>query len=98
MSGAWGPFQPGLEAGERLARLRTLRGLIRVLAGPRGAEAGHKLLLAEVDPDDEVLAEAAQEFDRLPAIDRRRVLASFAALLPPAEVKAKGAAPPTAAA
>ena len=66
-----------------MARLRSLRTAVRLLAGPRGIEVGHRLLTAEIsrgDPD--ALAAAEAEFDRLGPVDQRRILASFAAITP----------------
>lgn len=81
----WGPFVADLDAVERKAQLRSLRVLVRAIAGPRGEEAAYRLLLADITPGDgELLAAAAREFDRLPTLDRRRILSSFAACLPAA--------------
>lgn len=77
----WGPFASGLDEAERRARLRCLRALARVLAGPRSAELCQRLAEAEADPAaaDEVLA----ALGRLPPVDRRQILATFAGLYPP---------------
>lgn len=78
----WGPFRPGLDPIERKCQLRSLRLAVRLICGPRGAEAGHMLLVAETDPHPQTLAEALAEFDRLASLDRRRVLAAFGGVLP----------------
>lgn len=81
---SWGPFLPGIDEPERRARLRSLRTLLKVLIGPRGVDAGFAVLRAEISGGDpEMVQEAEAAFDRLGAIDRRRVLASFASLHTP---------------
>ncbi len=80
----WGPFRAGIDPVEQKAQFRSLRMAVRLLCGVRGADAAHQLLLAEVDPHPEVLAVAAQAFDGLASIDRRKVLSAFQATLPPA--------------
>lgn len=81
----FGPWAAGLDPGERLARLRSLRALARVLAGPRAS--GLVELLRQAETDDMALMPAADALDRLPSVDLRRVLGSYAGLarpLPPA--------------
>ncbi|WP_375460583.1 hypothetical protein [uncultured Enterovirga sp.] len=74
----WGPFVPGIDAAERKARLRSLRALVKVLAGPRGHDANLALLRAEItDGDSDVLRDAHAEFGRLSPLDRRRVLSTY---------------------
>ena len=87
----WGPFALNLDPGERLARLRSLRALARVLAGPRAVELCELLHHAETDPA--ALVPAADALDRLAPLDMRKVLASYAGLarpLPPARRSAQG--------
>ena len=72
----FGPFAAGLDPAERRARLRCLRALVQVHAGPRGEAAARALHAAEADPAAEALAVAA--LDRLAALDRRHILASYA--------------------
>lgn len=70
-----------LDAGERKARLRSLRLAVRLLTGPRGREAALRLLIAETsggDPD--ALQEAEREFGKLPTLDQRRILSSYLAV------------------
>ena len=74
----WGPFRPDLEAPERLARLRSLRVVARLLLGPRGVDLEKHLRDAETDRP--ALLRALDALDRLAPLDRRRVLASYAAL------------------
>src|SRR5258708_7526351 len=73
-----GPWRPGLPHGERVAQLRALRALARVLAGPASAGLCEALRAAEGDPA--ALERAAAELARLPTVPMRRLLASFAAL------------------
>lgn len=74
---AWqfGPFARGLAPVERVARLRTMRTVVMMHCGPRGDVAARALDLAEASPDAEQLAIGALE--RLPSLDRRRVLATY---------------------
>lgn len=75
---AWGPFAADLEPAERLARLRALRAIVRLLCGPRGIRAEAALLAAETRPVADPVA--LVEVLALEPVDRRRVLASYAAL------------------
>lgn len=77
----WGPFADGIEPGERLARLRVLRAIAHLLLGRRGEALADMLRRAEADPA--ALAPAVAEINRLAALDRRHVLASFASLRRP---------------
>lgn len=67
------------EPAELRARLRALQGIARVFAGPH-AELVAALRAAEDDAARLQACDAA--LARLPAIPRRRVLATFAATLP----------------
>jgi len=78
----WGPFADSIEPGERLARLRTLRAITHLQLGRRGEHLASLLRRAEADPD--ALAPAVSALNRLAALDRRHVLASFASLHRPA--------------
>lgn len=83
----WGPFGGDMPWDERKARLRCLRLAVRLLTGPRGKAAELALLRSEISGGDaDLLDEASAEFDRLPSLDRRKVLASFAATLIPGKV------------
>lgn len=77
----WGPFANGLEPGERVARLRSLRAIAQLLLGPRGVELRAHLCRAETD--DAALPYAVDALNRLASRDRRGVLASYAALSRP---------------
>lgn len=75
----WGPFADGLDPAERIARLRSMRAIVHLTTGPRGDELARELRLAEQDLAH--LPAAVAALDRLAALDRRHVLASFARLL-----------------
>jgi hypothetical protein len=75
MSG-WGPFTADIDALEVKSRLRVLRAIVRLVAGPAGEDCRQALLVALVDPDAETLAEASAAFERLSAILRRRTLST----------------------
>lgn len=79
---AWGPFAADIDPVERRARCRCLRAIVHLSTGRRGAELAEHLLRAERDPDALPLAVAA--LNRLAGLDRRHVLASYAALNRPA--------------
>lgn len=83
----YGQWRPGIDAAERRARLRSLRALAGVIAGPR-ADALYGLLLA-AGTDDIGLDLAADALEDLAPLDLRRVLANYAARAapPPAFVK-----------
>ena len=93
----WGPFALDLDPAERLARTRSLRAIIRLLLGPRGADLAGLLYQAEADPA--ALVPTADALDRLAPLDMRKVLASYAGLarpLPPARCAAQGYSRPVA--
>ncbi len=71
-----GPFADGLEPGERVARLRALRAIVRLLTGPRGAALEAELRRAEMGRGWRQHA----ALDALASVDRRRVLTSYAGL------------------
>lgn len=71
----FGPFATGLGPIERTARLRAMRACVQVHLGDRGRIAARALHLAETDPDAADLAVGALE--RLPSLDRRRVLSAY---------------------
>lgn len=74
----FGPWSVNIEPAERLARLRSLRAMARLIAGPTGAILVDRLRQAETDIG--VLPEALAALDALPTLPRRRLLASYAAL------------------
>src|SRR5690349_18981164 len=65
---------------ERLARLRSLRALVQLLAGPRHPMTA-ALALAETDPTDEAALAAWKALETMPSLQRRRILASLGTLL-----------------
>ena len=78
----WGPFAPGLDAAERVARLRCLRAISHLSCGPRGERLVTALRLAESGACN--LEIIVAELNALAPIDRRRVWASYAAINRPA--------------
>ncbi|MCP1551648.1 MULTISPECIES: hypothetical protein [Methylorubrum] len=72
----WGPFADGIDNAERLARLRALRAITHLCAGPRGDRLADELQRAERDVSR--LPAALAQIEALTALDRRQVLASFA--------------------
>lgn len=79
---AWGPFRPDIDPAERSARLRCLRAVVSLTTGSRGAGLADLLRRAEREPA--TLEPALAALNRLAALDRRHVLASYAALNRPA--------------
>lgn len=77
----WGPFASGIDTAELRARLRALRTIVHLRLGERGAALARLLHGAETDVS--ILDRAVELLNRLPSLDRRRVLASYAALASP---------------
>lgn len=77
----FGPWALELDPAERLARLRSFRALARVLAGPRAGDL--VALLAQAETDPAALVSAADALDRLPSVDMRRIVGSYAGLTRP---------------
>lgn len=73
---AWGPFTPGLEPHERLARLRAVRALALVFAHHHPT-IHYLLKKAEELPDPDALDRAQDALDGLPSISKRRLLATY---------------------
>lgn len=73
----WGPFHAAISHAERVARLRGLRAIVGLYCG-RMHPLVKALWLAETG-DMVDLEGALLELDRLPALQRRRVLSSYAA-------------------
>lgn len=79
----WGPFASGITDCERTARLRSLRAIVRLLLGSRGDVLARALQCAE---EGAISLDALHRaLSRLPSLDHRKVLASYAALTKPAE-------------
>ncbi len=74
----FGPWADNLTEAERTARLRAMRAIVRLVCGPRGLALDACLERAEASAA--ALAASIDELDRLTPLDRRRVLASYAAL------------------
>lgn len=74
----WGPFSGTLDAAERLAQLRSLRTIVHLVCGPRAESLSSLLSIAEVD--EHFIPHAADELNRTPTRDRRRILSAFGAL------------------
>jgi hypothetical protein len=72
----FGPWEPQISSAERLARCRALRALAGVFAH-RHPEFAAALMQAEAG-DQGALRQARELLDRLPALNRRRLLASYA--------------------
>jgi hypothetical protein len=82
---AIGPWAAGIDDAERVARCRELRALSHVYLGrvhPLTAALGRALL------DWSALEPARAELSAIPALQRRRLLATYAALLLPARGRA----------
>ena len=74
----FGSWAPNLDTVERVARLRSMRAIVRLSCGPRGEAFADLLRRAERDPA--ALEPAAKALNRLAGLDRRHVLTCFAAL------------------
>ena len=72
-----------LEPAERLAQLRALQALARVLAGP--AAVALIAALRQAEADTSALPAVDLALDALPTVPRRRILCTLAAILPGAE-------------
>jgi hypothetical protein len=77
----WGPFEKNLDPAERQARLRVLRVLALVFLRrcPGGRELANTLARAERETP--LLYTAFLQFEELPALPKRRVLATYADLI-----------------
>jgi hypothetical protein len=81
----WGPWSPTCHRDERVPQLRTLRTLAHLHLGPEDPWVA-QLRAAETDPM--AFVQALEGFERIPALRRRQVLASFAAInWPPATTR-----------
>jgi hypothetical protein len=80
--GLFEPWSPGVSEWDRRAGLRALAALTAVFAGP-SHRALAALRKAELSP--ETADEALAEFDRLPTLRRRQVVAVYARILRPPE-------------
>lgn len=78
----WGPFEVGLDDCERMARLRSLRAITRLLLGRDGDLLARMLQCAESGHVSLDAVNAA--LNRLPSIPLRKILGTYAALTKPA--------------
>jgi hypothetical protein len=74
----YGPFQPDIAPGERIARLRALQALALVFARDF-PEVGATLAAAEQDRGRDNAA--SELIERLPTKYRRRILATYSDLI-----------------
>ena len=77
----FGPWADNLPTAERRARLRAMRMAAHLHAGPRASTLCQHLAAAEFDPG--AMVPALDSLDSLTPVDRRRILASYAALHQP---------------
>jgi hypothetical protein len=73
MSDDWGPFVPEIDRTERIARLRALQAICNGLARQHCELI---IALGEAETDHAMLHVASAEFDRLPAIAKRKLWAA----------------------
>jgi hypothetical protein len=78
------PWAIGIDPAERVAATRELRALALLLFGP---DHPITLALAAAITDPAALDRAAAELYRLPALSRRRLLATYAALMRPTRTR-----------
>ena len=81
ISTGWGPWTPGLEPVERIARLRCLRAIYHLALGPAAERLTSLLSMAEAD--DAALDAAAAALDQTPSRDRRRMIAHYGSVTCP---------------
>jgi hypothetical protein len=75
---SWGPWSVGCKGyDERKAQLRSLAAIVHLQLGPR-----HPLIdaLHHAELDGMKFVEAFDEVERLPALHRRRLIATFCAI------------------
>ena len=76
---AFGPWADGLDDAEKMARLRSMRALCQLLAGPK-----HQMTLALAAAeagDEEAAALAWSALETMPSRQRRNILASLSELM-----------------
>ena len=78
----FGPWSNTIDESERRARLRAMQAITGLCTGPRGKHLADLLRRAEHEPN--ALEPALAALTQLAALDRRTILASFAAIHRPA--------------
>lgn len=81
MAETWGPWADKISAGERLARLRSLRACVTAGFGVSPPVVKALFLAESLDPDD--LAAAAVAWQAFPARDLRKALGVYGKLYDP---------------
>jgi hypothetical protein len=82
-AGLFGPFRPHVERVERVAGPRAIAALTAVFAGSdHAAVAALRQAEADVGASDQALS----EFDKLPALPRRKIISVYAAIMRPRAV------------
>jgi len=76
-SAPFGPWVPGLDNAERTARWRALTALAAVYCGSNAAVVE---ALCAAERDGRAAPRALELFDAMPALRRRRLLSSYAAI------------------
>jgi hypothetical protein len=77
-TGNWGPFAEAINAAERIARLRALRAFLQDTHGTTHPLYRALYFAESNEPED--LQALSLELDRFPALDRRKLLARWAAM------------------
>jgi hypothetical protein len=75
---SFGPWAANIDPAERLARLRGMRALALVHCR---YEVGFLKSLQRAETDETALAAALEQLERLPALRRRHLLATYAQLI-----------------
>lgn len=78
-TGNWGPWSPQIDAAERVARLRALRAFVQAFYGT--LHPLNKALYFAESLETADLDAAARELELLPALSRRKILSTYAAMI-----------------
>jgi hypothetical protein len=73
----FGPWVPNIDSGERLARIRSMRALALVFVRP---QRDFLEALARAEIDSAALVTALELLEKLPALPKRKLLATYADL------------------
>jgi hypothetical protein len=81
---AYGPWSPGIDRAERDRQLRCMAGIARMMLG-----AHHELpgLLRLAESDDAAFVRSGKIMEGLPALTRRKLLGTFAAVTWPRQAR-----------